>query len=64
MKQYGNTVITNLINEYIHSERDRQIVIDRLVNGMSFCELANKYYLSERQIKRIIKKADSLLIHI
>lgn len=64
MKMYGNTEITNLINEYIHSERDRQILIDRFVNGLTFSELADKYYLSERQIKRIVKRADVFLISL
>lgn len=52
MKQYTNSEITNLINEYIHSERDRKILIDRFVNGLTFAELEEKHHLSERQIKR------------
>ena len=64
MKQYSNSDMVRLINEYIHSERDRAILIDRFVNGLTFAELADKYYLSERQIKRIVKKADALLVVI
>jgi len=61
---YGNSQITALINEYIHSERDRKILIDRLVNGYTFDELSEKYYLSVRQVKNIVKKADDLLLLI
>lgn len=64
MKEYRNSDILSLINEYIHSERDREIITDRLVNGLTFSELSDKFYLSERQIKRIVKKADSFLVFL
>ena len=60
--KYTNSQIEKLINEHIHSERDRNIMIDRFVNGLTFSELSDKFYLSERQVKRIIKKADFVLI--
>lgn len=62
MIEYSNSRITELINEYIHSARDREILIDRFVNGLTFAELEDKYYLSERQLKRIVKKADTVLL--
>lgn len=61
MRTYTNSEVANLISEHIHSARDRQIIYDRLVNGMTILELSEKYYLSDRQIKRIIKKADVFL---
>jgi len=61
MRTYTNSEVAILINEHIHSARDRQIIYDRLVNGMTHLELSEKYYLSDRQIKRIIKKADVFL---
>ena len=61
---YKNSEIINLINEYIHSERDRLILYERFVNGLTFSELSDKFYLSERQIKRIVKKADTILLHL
>ena len=64
MKEYTNSEITQLINEYVHSERDRLILFERFVNGLTFSELSDKFYLSERQIKRIVKKADTLLMHL
>lgn len=64
MIEYTNSEIINFINEYIHSERDRLILIDRFVNGLTFSELSDKFYLSERQIKRIVKKADIILIRL
>lgn len=59
---YKNSDMIKLINEYIHSARDRKILIDRFVNGLTFKELEQKHHLSESQIKRIVKKADTLLI--
>lgn len=64
MKEYTNSEITMLINEYVHSERDRLILFERFVNGLTFSELSDKFYLSERQIKRIVKKADTMLMHL
>lgn len=64
MISYTNSEIIALINEYIHSERDRSILIDRFVNGLTFSELSDKFYLSERQIKRIVKKADVILLQL
>lgn len=64
MKNYSNSEIEELINEYIHSQRDREILYERFVNGLTFLELSDKFYLSERQIKRIVKKADTILIKL
>ena len=56
MIEYTNSGITQVINEHVHSERDRNIMIDRLVNGMCYEPLAEKYDLSVTQVKRIIYK--------
>jgi DNA-directed RNA polymerase specialized sigma subunit len=59
---YKNSEFIEWINENIHSERDRLILYERFVNGLTFSELSDKFYLSERQIKRIVKKADVFLV--
>ena len=64
MKEYTNSEIIRLINEHIHSERDRLILFERFVNGLTFSELSDKFYLSERQIKRIVKRADAMLMKL
>lgn len=61
---YKNSEFITWINEYIHSDRDRLILYERFVNGLTFNELSDKFYLSERQIKRIVKKADNFLINL
>lgn len=61
---YTNSRMAELIDEYIHSARDRQILKDRFIDGLTFAELEDKHNLSERQIKRIVKKADTLLFRL
>ena len=61
---YANSKMEFLIDEYVHSARDREILKDRFINGLTFAELENKHHLSERQIKRIVKKADCILLRL
>ena len=49
-----NSEIIELINEYIHSERDRQIMKRRLVDGIHFEPLSEEFDLSTVQTKRIV----------
>ena len=53
---YTNSQITILIEEHIHSERDRGIMKRRLVDGIRFEPLAEEYGLSVRQTKNIVKQ--------
>ncbi len=54
MKEYTNSQIINLIDEHIHSERDRMIMKRRLVDGLTYEKLAEEFDLSDRQIKKIV----------
>lgn len=58
------TDIVNAINEYVHSERDRQILISRFCDGKTFGELADQYGLSEDALKKIVKKNDHFILHL
>lgn len=51
----------HLIDEWIFSERDREILKDRLLNGMVFERLAEKYDLSVQRTKEIVYKAQGKL---
>ena len=59
--EYTNSQMILLIREHIHSERDRLILHDRLINGMVIERLAEKYELSVRQTKNIIYKNEAIL---
>ena len=61
MKDYTNSQIKALIDEHIHSERDRRILKRRLVDGVVYEALAEEFSMSDRQIKRIIYKLQEKL---
>ena len=59
--EYTNSEITNLIDEHIHSERDRAILKQRLVDGICYEKLSDEFELSVRQVKNIVYKAEEKL---
>ena len=58
---YSNSEIRHIINEYIHSERDRDLLLDRWVNGYTYERLGELYDLSDVQVKRIVRKQSERL---
>lgn len=54
MMEYSNSRIAELIDEYIHSERDRAILKRRLIDGVCFEPLAEEFNLSVRHVKTIV----------
>lgn len=61
MKEYRNSQIEQIINEYIHSERDRSILKARLIDGLTNEQNAEKHDLSVRQICNIIYKNEQIV---
>lgn len=59
--EYTNSQIKALIAEHIHSERDRQILLRRLVDGITFEKLAEEFVMSPRQIRTIVHKQENIL---
>ena len=58
MIDYSNSRIAYLIDEYIHSERDRKIMKRRLIDGICFEPLAEEFDMSVSQVKRIVYKQE------
>lgn len=58
----SNFEIDYLIDQWIRNERDRVILKDRLINGMTFERLAEKYGMSVRQIQNIVYKSMDRLV--
>ena len=56
LTDYTNSQISWLIDEYIHSERDRKILKRRLIDGICFEPLAEEFDISVRQVKNIVYK--------
>ena len=50
-----------LIDDWIFNQKHRDILKDRLLNGMPFEPLAEKYNLSVTQVKNIVYKATEKL---
>lgn len=57
----SNSEIEHLIDEWIHSERDRKILKRRLIDGICYEPLAEEMGMSVIQIKRIVSKAEAKL---
>ena len=58
----SNSEIDYLIEQWIRNERDRAILKDRLINGMTFERLAEKHDMSVRQIQNIVYKSMDRLV--
>lgn len=56
MEDYTNSEMKFLINEYIHKERDRNILVRRLCDGLTYEQLAEEFNLSTQRIKAIVYK--------
>lgn len=56
MEDYTNSSICFVIDEYVHSERDRAILKRRLVDGILFEPLSEEFDMSVRHVKNIVYK--------
>ena len=61
MIEYSNSQISAVIDEYIHSERDRMLLKRRLCDGILFESLAEEFDLSVRQVKSIVYKGQDVV---
>lgn len=62
LPDYTNSAIIHIIDEHIHSERDRDILKRRLVDGITFERLAEEFGRTPRQMQRIIDKLERQVI--
>lgn len=59
------TDINNAIDEWVHNERNRNILKRRLIDGILFERLAEEFDMSAQQIKNIVRKGtDTIFNHI
>lgn len=62
LENVTNQQLQDAIDSWIHSERDREILKFRLINGYTYSQLSDKFYpLSYRQIQNIVHKAENIL---
>ena len=53
-RDYSNFRFEELTKEFIHSSRDRQMLIRFYVDDVTLDELCDEYHLSLTQVKRIV----------
>lgn len=61
IKHLSRSKLEKLIHEWILSERDREILKRRFIDGIKFDELSEEFELSVRQIKRIVYRSEDIL---
>ena len=55
------SAIAGLIDEWIFNERDRAVLKRRILDGITFDNLAEEFDLSVRQVKNIVYKSEQRL---
>lgn len=60
--EYTNSQVMDLIEEHIHSQRDRQIMKRRMIDGICYEPLAEEFDLSTVQVKRIVRRERSRIL--
>lgn len=63
-KEHGlsRSQITELTDEWILNARDRNIVKRRLIDGITYEELAEEFHLSVQRVKEIVGKALTVIL--
>ena len=65
MIEYSNSQISELIDDYIHNARNRAILKDRLIDGLTYERIAEIYDMSYQQVRTIIyKEQEKIFKHI
>ena len=57
MVEYSNNAIREIVNDIIHSKRDREVLLLRWIDGFTYEQIAECCDLSVRQVKNIVYKA-------
>ena len=62
LEELSRSQIEYLIDEWIKSERDREMLKSRLLDGLTFERLSERYELSVTQTKTIVRKSKDILV--
>ena len=63
-KPWSNSRLREIVDDYVHHERDRAILIRKHCDHRTIEQLAEEFNLSDSQIKRIILKHSSTIFGI
>jgi hypothetical protein len=61
MTDYSNSQIEKIIDEYVHSKRDREILKRRYIDGILQEPLAEEFNISIRRVQNIIYKNENTI---
>lgn len=68
IREFSRTEIEFAVSEWVigkNAERDRQLLLRRLIDGVTFEKLAEEFDMSVRQTKDIIyKRSETVFRHI
>lgn len=65
MIDYANSIVSHIIDEYVHSERDRAIIKRRLIDGISIERLAYEFNRTPRAMQaRVTKLQTIVFLHL
>ena len=59
--EYSNSQVREIIAEYIHDEKHRQLMLRRMIDNVTIERLAEEFDLSVSQTKRIIWKNTEII---
>lgn len=60
-EDYSNHRVREVVDEYIHSSRDRALILDNMVDGLSYDELAGKYQIAYESVRDVMRKGKEAL---
>lgn len=61
MIEYTNDDMAHVIDQYVHSERDRNLLKLRYIDGVHIEPLSEKVGLTPRQVANILRKYEAVL---
>lgn len=57
----SNSELAELISEHVHSERNRQIMRMKLIDGLTYEKIAEIVQMSPRYVRALVKRLTGLL---
>ena len=64
MEQWANSRFREIAEEYVHSERDRLLIIRKYCDDRTFEQVAEEFDISVSQAKRIAYKQGQIVFRI
>jgi hypothetical protein len=61
IREHPKDELLEIIDQYIHHQRNREILKRKLLDGICYEELAEEFDLTPRQCKNIVKECQSIV---